>query len=58
MEVYREHAALGIQIIMTAIDSDLPPSSTAGVPLLNPDEVVLTLHDEGTAGRLFKIPSW
>ncbi|WP_246256349.1 DUF2326 domain-containing protein [Pseudarthrobacter oxydans] len=58
VEVYREHAALGIQIIMTAIDSDLPPSSTSGVHLLNPDEIVLTLHDEGTSGRLFKIPSW
>jgi uncharacterized protein YydD (DUF2326 family) len=42
-----------IQYILTVIDSDLPQ----GVQF-HDDEVVLTLHDNGAEGRLFKMPSW
>lgn len=43
----------GTQYILTLIDSDLPD----GVAFTD-DEVVLTLHDDGDRGLLFKMPSW
>ncbi|WP_418642510.1 DUF2326 domain-containing protein [Vibrio chaetopteri] len=43
----------GTQYILTLIDTDLPK----GVSLTE-DEIVLTLHDDGPSGRLFKMPSW
>tara|TARA_R110001599_G_scaffold158086_1_gene344606 strand:+ start:8153 stop:9940 length:1788 start_codon:yes stop_codon:yes gene_type:complete len=56
IEVIRQYSALGIQAIITLIDSDLPvePSS----PMFDDREIVLRLHDEGESGRLFKMPSW
>ncbi len=55
LQVLRSYAAQGIQTIITLIDSDLPPS---GGDLFSPDEIAVTLHDEGQAGRLFKMESW
>lgn len=43
----------GIQYILTVIDSDLPPEIS-----FSDDEVVLTLHDNGNDGLLFKMPPW
>lgn len=42
-----------IQYILTIIDSDLP----SGTQFTN-DEIVITLHDDGEKGRLFKMHSW
>jgi uncharacterized protein YydD (DUF2326 family) len=41
------------QYILTVIDSDVPKSFS-----FTGEEVRLTLHDSGTKGRLFKMPSW
>jgi uncharacterized protein YydD (DUF2326 family) len=54
--VVRRYADMGLQYIITLVDSDLPPSD-AGSPFTN-EEIILTLHDEGGDGRLFKMPSW
>lgn len=43
----------GTQYILTLIDSDLPD----GVEFTD-EEIVLTLHDDGDDGLLFKMPSW
>ncbi|RBW42585.1 DUF2326 domain-containing protein [Psychromonas sp. B3M02] len=43
----------GTQYILTLIDSDLPDEVT-----FTDDEVVLTLHDDGDKGLLFKMPPW
>jgi uncharacterized protein YydD (DUF2326 family) len=57
LKVIRQYADLGLQPIITLIDSDLPPQA-AQTPAFAPEEIVLTLHDEGDTGRLFKMPSW
>ncbi|WP_166263179.1 DUF2326 domain-containing protein [Marinobacter caseinilyticus] len=58
LEVIREYSELGIQIIVTAIDSDLPARRPEGPPIFERSEIVLTLHDEDYSGRLFRMPSW
>lgn len=57
LSVIRQYADLGLQPIITLIDSDLPPRA-AGEPVFSPQEIVVTLHDEGNQGRLFKMSSW
>lgn len=57
LAVIREYADLGLQQIITMIDSDLPQGMRAS-DFFNPDEIVLVLHDEGEQGRLFKMKSW
>lgn len=54
----REYSDLGIQSIITLIDSDLPPRVDEQKLLFNDAEIVLTLHDEGEEGRLFKLHAW
>lgn len=52
-EVMRSCGNKGIQQIVTAIDSELP------VPdFFDEEEITLRLHDDGSDGRLFKIPEW
>lgn len=58
LKVYREYSALGVQSIITLIDSDMPPVEEDGRPVFAPDEVVLTLHDEDDEGRLFRMKTW
>lgn len=53
----RRYTELGIQSIVTLIDSDLP-ARPSDQPFFEEDEIVLRLHDEGESGRLFKMPSW
>ncbi len=50
-EVLREQADAGLQLILTTLASDAPVE-------LDVHDVVLTLHDEGEDGLLFKMPSW
>jgi uncharacterized protein YydD (DUF2326 family) len=56
--VIRRYADLGIQSIITLIDSDLPTRSADDGPVFEEAEIIVRLHDEGEDGRLFKIPSW
>ena len=58
LKVIREYADLGIQPVITLIDSDMPPSAEGDKPVFAPDEIVLTLHDADVDGRLFRIKSW
>lgn len=58
LAVIREYADLGVQPIITLIASDMPPAVEDEGPVFSPDEVVLTLHDEGLEGRLFRMNAW
>ncbi len=57
LAVLREYTALGIQSVITLIDSDIPPR-TDNDPVFSPSEIVLLLHDEDASGRLFKMRPW
>lgn len=57
LAVIRRYTELGLQSIITLIDSDLPPRDFDD-PVFAKSEVVALLHDEGDAGRLFKMKSW
>lgn len=57
ISVLRRYTGMGIQSIVTLIDSDLPKRA-AEQPFFEKDEIVLLLHDEDESGRLFKMPSW
>jgi uncharacterized protein YydD (DUF2326 family) len=54
----REYAELGIQSIITLIDSDLPKTEKESDSMFKPEEIVLTLHDENAEGRLFRMKAW
>jgi uncharacterized protein YydD (DUF2326 family) len=56
LAVLRTYASLGIQPVVTALDSDLPKSDSGDA--LSGDEIILRLHDEGESGRLFRMQSW
>lgn len=56
--VIRQYADLGIQPVITLIDSDLPIRGEKDGPVFDVSEVVLTLHDENEQGRLFKMKAW
>jgi len=58
LAVIRRYANLGIQPIITLIDSDLPARGEKDSPVFDPGEIVLTLHDENDQGRLFKMKAW
>ncbi|QCE35671.1 DUF2326 domain-containing protein [Acetobacteraceae bacterium] len=52
VSVFRDYASLGIQSIITVIDSDIPHNDRS---FFKGEEIILTLHDEGNDGRLFKM---
>ncbi len=58
IDVLRDLADQGIQQILTVIDSDLPLGNDGEKFAFDDDEVVLTLHDEGRSGRLFRTETW
>ncbi len=58
LAVIRRYADLGIQPIITLIDSDLPAPAEKDDRVFDPEEIVLTLHDENEQGRLFKMKAW
>jgi uncharacterized protein YydD (DUF2326 family) len=58
LTVIRRYTNLGIQSIITLIDSDLPPRDDKDGPVFDPAEIVLLLHDEDERGRLFKMQTW
>lgn len=45
----------GVQYVLTVIDSDLPRDEHDNKLLFQPEEVVLSLHDGGADGRLFRM---
>jgi len=57
LTVIRRYAELGLQSVITLIDSDLP-ARTSSEPVFAADEFVLALHDENEQGRLFKMKAW
>ncbi|NOQ35755.1 MAG: DUF2326 domain-containing protein [Methylococcaceae bacterium] len=58
IHVMREYEKLGIQQIITLIDSDLPLNKENTPFQFKDDEIILRVHDEGSQGRLFKMESW
>ncbi len=58
LAVIRRYSNLGLQSIITLIDSDLPVRTEDPDPIFSPDEVIVLLHDEGDQGRLFKLRGW
>ncbi len=58
LKVIRQYAELGLQPIITLIDSDLPLRAQRDERIFTANEVVVTLHDEGEYGRLFKMRAW
>lgn len=57
LAVIRRYAELGLQPVITLIDSDLP-ARTDEEPVFVEGEIVLALHDEDERGRLFKMKAW
>lgn len=59
LNVLRRCGAVGLQPIITLINSDIPATYEGGVDgFFTKEEVILTLHDGGHYGRLFKLPEW
>jgi uncharacterized protein YydD (DUF2326 family) len=58
LKVIREYADLGVQPVITLIDSDMPPAGERDEQVFGSDEIILTLHDEGLDGRLFRMDAW
>lgn len=58
LAMLRRYTDLGLESIITLIDSDLPARKKGEPPVFDPSEIVLLLHDEGEEGRLFKMRSW
>ncbi|MFA5054934.1 MAG: DUF2326 domain-containing protein [Dehalococcoidia bacterium] len=58
LAILRRYAELDMQVIITLIDSDLPRREKKYLPVFDPSEIVLTLHDENERGRLFKMKAW
>lgn len=58
LAVIRRYADLGLQPIITLIDSDLPQRSEECDPVFEEKEMVVRLHDENYQGRLFKLKAW
>ena len=58
LTVVRRYADLGLQPVITLIDSDLPVRAEDDAPVFTAGEIVVTLHDEGDRGRIFKMRGW
>jgi uncharacterized protein YydD (DUF2326 family) len=54
----RKYTEMGIQSIITLIDSDSPEPSKDEDRAFSTEELVLTLHDENMEGRLFRMKAW
>lgn len=58
LAVIRRYTDLGIQSVITLIDSDMPIRAKDDPPVFDDSEIVLLLHDENERGRLFKMQAW
>lgn len=57
LTVIRDYSNYGVQQIITLIDSETPRRET-DEPVFKSNEIILTLHDEGISGLLFKMHPW
>lgn len=57
LAVIQRYTELGLQPVITLIDSDLPARADDS-PVFSEEEVILTLHDVNEQGRLFKTKTW
>lgn len=57
LAVIQRYTELGLQPVITLIDSDLPARADSA-PVFSEEEVILTLHDVNEQGRLFKTQTW
>lgn len=53
-----KNADIGIQSVVTLIDSDLPSRAEKEGLVLATEELILRLHDENERGRLFRMKPW
>lgn len=58
IQVFRQYSELGLQPIISVLDSDLPQPLDASADGISSRDVVRRLHDEGDDGRLFTLPAW
>jgi len=58
LAIIRRYAELGLQPIITLIDSDLPSRAKDEDAVFSTDEIVILLHDDSEQGRLFKMNTW
>ncbi len=58
LSVILRYADMGLQPIITLIDSDLPVRSDTQDAVFDAEEVVVSLHDEDEQGRLFRMHAW
>lgn len=58
LSVIRQYSNLGLQHIITLIDSDLPVREDTDDTVFEASEIVLLLHDESEQGRLFRMHTW
>lgn len=56
--VIRRYADLGLQPVITVLDTDLPSRAAGEAPVFSRTEVALVLHDGGQDGRLFRTRAW
>lgn len=57
LSILRAYADLGLQSIITLIDSDLPARPDDEL-VFEDEEIIVRLHDKGEDGRLFRMASW
>lgn len=55
LEILHEYSKFGLQIIITVINSQV---IELGENVFNKDEIIVSLHDDGRDGRLFKMESF
>lgn len=58
LTVIRRYTSLGVQHVITLIDSDLPIRAKEEAVVFDESEIILLLHDESEQGRLFKMRAW
>lgn len=58
LDVIRTYSNMGLQIIITTIESEISELLNKDFPVFNKSEIILTLHDGDDTGRLFKMPIW
>ncbi|MEU4445461.1 DUF2326 domain-containing protein [Actinosynnema sp. NPDC050801] len=58
VRVFREYADLGIQPVISVLDSDVPVPTGSTEAAIDDSDVIALLHDEGDNGRLFKMTPW
>lgn len=58
LAVMRKYSEYGLQPLISVLSKDLPDSLDSAHEAVSSREIVLTLHDEGEEGRLFRMPPW